>query len=125
MSGVSPVNPPAATSTLLEKFLAERWLLSHAPPPAARGFAGQLPERRREGGLGPVAKRCGDGHDGCVSVAQHVHRLLEPVLAQPGMRRKPCAFLEGATEMEARQAGIRSQRTERDVGIAVRAHAFD
>jgi hypothetical protein len=36
-----------------------------------------------------------------LSVAQHVRGLIEPVLAQPGMRRKPGAFLEGTAEMEA------------------------
>src|SRR3954447_22838219 len=74
--------------------IAERLLLPKAPPPIARGFSGQLPERRGEGGLGSITKRGGDRHDRRVGVAQHVHGLLESVLAQPGMRRKPGAFLE-------------------------------
>ena len=64
----------------------ERLLLTRALPPIARGFAGQLPECRGEGRLGGIAKRRCDGDDRRVSVAQHVHCLLEPVLAQPGMR---------------------------------------
>lgn len=64
----------------------ERLLLPHAPSPIARGFAGQLPERRREGGLGRIAKGGCDRHDRLISVPQHVHGLLETVLAQPGMR---------------------------------------
>src|SRR5437868_13218623 len=98
----------------------ERLLLTHAPPPIARGLAGELPERRGEGGLGGIAKRCRDRHDRFVAVAQHVHGLLEPVLAQPGMRRKPGAFLEGTAEVEARKAGVRSQRSERNIRIAIR-----
>src|SRR3546814_8345191 len=72
-----------------------------------------------------IAKRGRDRDDRFVRVAQHVHRLLEPVLAQPGMRRKPGAFLEGTAEVEARQAGIRSESRERDVRIAVRTQALD
>src|SRR6266850_1722923 len=72
----------------------ERLLLTPAPPPIARGFTGQLPERRGKGGLGGVAERRCNRDDRGVGVAQHVHGLLEPVLAQPGMRRKPGAFLE-------------------------------
>src|SRR6478752_10086736 len=41
------------------------------------------------------------------------------------MRRKTGAFLESTTEVEARQAGVRSERRKRDVGIAVRTQAFD
>ena len=51
--------------------------------------------------------------------------LLEPLLAQPGVRRKPGALLEGAAEVEARQAGVRCERSERYVSIAARAQAFD
>src|SRR5437879_2431089 len=83
----------------------ERLLLTRAPPPIARGFTGQLPERRGEGGLGGVAKRRRDGDDRGVGVAQHVHGLLEPMLAQPGMRRTPGAFIDGAAEVKARRAG--------------------
>jgi len=64
----------------------DQLLLPHAPPPIARGFAGQLPERGREGGLRGIAKRCCDRHNRLVGVPQHVHGPLEPVLAQPGMR---------------------------------------
>src|SRR3546814_16607536 len=60
-----------------------------------------------------IAKRGRDRDDRFVRVAQHVHRLLEPVVAQPGMRRKPGACLEGTAEVEARQAGIRSERSEK------------
>src|SRR3954471_19615934 len=88
----------------------ERLLLTHAPPPIARGFAGQLPERRGEGGLRGVAERRRDRDDRVVGLTQHLHGLFDPVLAQPGMRREPRALLEGAAEVEARQAGIRSQR---------------
>src|SRR3981189_2417548 len=91
----------------------ERLLLTRAPPPIARSFASQLPERR------------GEGNGRCVGVAQHVHGLLEPMLAQPGMRRKPGAFLEGAAEVEARQPGLGGESGERDVRITVRAEAFD
>ena len=58
-------------------------------------------ERGGEGGLGGIAERGCDRHDRYVGVAQHVHGLLEPVLAQPGMRRQPGAFLEGTAEVEA------------------------
>jgi len=69
----------------------ERLLLTRASSPIARGFAGQLPERRSEGGLGGIAKcRC-DRDDRRVGVAQHVHCLLELVLAKPGM---PGSFQE-------------------------------
>src|SRR5882757_2153828 len=104
---------------------AEQLLLPNASSPIARRFPGQPPERCSEGCLRGIAKRRCDRHDRCVSVAQHVHGLLEPVLAQPGMRRKPGAFLEGAAEMEARQADLRSQRCERYVRITVRAQALD
>src|SRR5690349_2190512 len=103
----------------------ERLLLTHAPPPIARGFAGQLSECRSEGSLRGVAKRRCDRDHRIVGVAQHLHGLLEPVLAQPGMRREPGALLEGATEVKARQAGIRSQRRKGDVRIVVRAQALD
>jgi hypothetical protein len=56
-------------------------------------------ERGGEGSLGGIAKRRRDRDDGPVGVAQHVHSLLELVLAKPGMRRKPGAFLEGAVEV--------------------------
>jgi len=64
---------------------AERLRLAHASPPIARRFAGQLPERGGEGGLGGIAKLRRDRHDRRVGVAQHVHGLLESVLAQPGV----------------------------------------
>ena len=70
----------------LELTCLQRLLLARASSPIARGFAGQLPERRGKGGLGGIAKRRRDRHDRCVSVAQHLHGLLEPVLAQPRMR---------------------------------------
>src|SRR3977135_1871789 len=103
---------------------AEQLLLPNASPPIARRFPGQPPERSSEGCLRGIAERRCDRHDRCVSVAQHVHGLLELVLAQPGMTRKPGAFLEGAAEMKARQASIRRQRSEGDVRVAVRAQAF-
>src|ERR1700730_4524317 len=105
--------------------VAELLLPTRAPPPIARGFSSQLPERCGEGGFGGIAKRRRHRHDRSIRVAQHVHCLLEPVLAQPGMRRKPGAFLEGTAEVEARQAGLRSETRERDVRIAVRTQAFD
>src|SRR5689334_8616996 len=113
----------ACASTIA--LIAERLLLPEASSPIAWGFSGQPPERRSECGLGGITNRGGDRHDGCVSVAQHVRGLLESVLAQPGMRRKPGAFLEGTAEVEARQSGIRSERCERDVGIAIGTQAFD
>lgn len=64
----------------------ERLLLTPAPPPIARGLAGQFPERRGESGLGGVAEGGCNGDDRRIGIAQHVHGLLEPVLAQPGMR---------------------------------------
>src|SRR5437764_12436844 len=64
----------------------ERLLLTRAPPPIARSFAGQLPECRGEGGLGGVAKRRCNRDDRRVGVAKHVHCLLEPVLPQPSVR---------------------------------------
>src|SRR3954469_14503369 len=72
----------------------ERLLLTHAPAPIARGFAGQLSEGRSEGRLRGVAKRCCDRDDLVVGVAQHLQGLREPVLAQPGVRREPRALLE-------------------------------
>jgi hypothetical protein len=41
------------------------------------------------------------------------------------MRRQPRALLEGAAEVEARQAGIRSQRGKGDVRIVVRVQTLD
>ena len=41
------------------------------------------------------------------------------------MRREPRALLEGAAEVEARQAGIRSQRGKGDVRIVVRVQTID
>src|ERR1700761_527233 len=84
--------------------VAERLLLTCTSPPISRSITGQSLECGGERRLGSVAKRNGDGHDRHVGVAQHLHGLLEPVLAQPRMGREPGAFLEGATEMEARQA---------------------
>src|SRR5215469_12781852 len=89
----------------------------HLSSPFTRRFTGHLSEGGGEGSLGGVAERGCDRDDRRVGIAQHVHGLLEPVLAQPGMRRKSGAFLESAAEVEARQAGLRSQRTKRDVGI--------
>src|SRR4029079_10032226 len=103
----------------------ERLRLTYAPPPIARGFAGQLSEGRSKGSLRGVAKRRCDRDDRVVGVAQHLRGLLEPVLAQPGMRREPRARLEGAAELEARQAGIRSQRGKGDVRIVVRVQTLD
>src|SRR5262245_37803939 len=51
----------------------ERLLLTPGPPPIARGFAGQLPERRSERGLRGIAERRCDRHDRLVGVTQHVH----------------------------------------------------
>src|SRR5579859_69287 len=65
---------------------AARLLLTHASAPIARRLAGQLFEGGSEGRLRGVAKLRRDRHDRYISVAQHVHGLLEPVLAQPGMR---------------------------------------
>src|SRR5438552_7967280 len=98
--------------------VAERLLLPDAPAPIARGVAGQLLERRRESCLRSVTKLCGHQLDRRVGIAQHVHGPLEPLLAQPGVRRKPGALLEGAAEMEARETGVRCERRERYVRIA-------
>src|SRR5712692_5351630 len=62
---------------------AERLMLTHASPPIARRFPGQSPERCGEGRLRGIAKLHRHRHDRCVSVAQHIHGLLEPVLPQP------------------------------------------
>jgi hypothetical protein len=43
-------------------------------------------ERRCESGLRRIAKGGPDQRDRFIAVAQHVHGLLEPVLAQPRMR---------------------------------------
>jgi len=86
---------------------AELLLATRAPPPIARGFARELPERRLRG----EAKLRHNRHDRCFGVAQHVHGRLVPVLAQPGTRRKLGAFLEGVAEVEARLL-TRSNETE-------------
>src|SRR5207237_9188168 len=99
--------------------------LPRTSSPIAWGFAGQLLERRGERSLGSVAKLRRHRHDRPVGIAQHVHGLFEPMLAQPSMRRKPGAFLESTAEVEAGQAGIGSKCCKRDVSIAVRAQAFD
>src|SRR5690349_8075409 len=112
-------------SSRSEDTLLERLLLTHASPPIARRFAGRSPERRGECRLRGVAKLRRNEGDRTVGVAKHGPGLLEPVLTQPGVRRKPGAFLEGAAEVKARQAGIGSQSIEGDVRIAVRAQAFD
>src|SRR5437879_11025079 len=62
--------------------------LPRTSSPIAWGFAGQLLERRGERSLGSVAKLRRHRHDRPVGIAQHVHVLLEPMLAQPSMRRK-------------------------------------
>src|SRR6476620_8591642 len=64
----------------------ERLLLTHAPSPIARRLAGQLSERRGEGGLRRITKRGCNRDNRFVGITQHVHGLLVPVLAQPGMR---------------------------------------
>src|SRR5438128_1498885 len=98
--------------------IAERLLLPKASSPIARGFSGQPPERRSEGGLGGITKRGGDRHDRRVGVAQHVHGLLESVLAQPGMRRKPGAFLEGTAEVRDRPASEASAASETSASLS-------
>src|SRR5262249_33887108 len=73
-----------------------RLLFPHAPAPFAWGVARQFLDRRRERSLRSVTKLCGYQFDRRVGIAQHVHGSFEPLLAQPGVRRKPGALLEGA-----------------------------
>lgn len=57
-----------------------RLLSTHAPSPIARGFTGQFAKSGSESGLGGIAERRCDRHDGCIGIAQHVHGLFKPVL---------------------------------------------
>src|SRR5262245_58445293 len=69
----------------------QRLLLTCASSPTARSLAG---ERRSEGGLRAIAKRRRHRGDRCVSVARHLNGLLEPVVAQPGVRCSPVFTLK-------------------------------
>jgi hypothetical protein len=60
----------------------------------ANRLAGQLPEGGRERHLRGISERNCDRDDRIIGDAQHLHDLLEPVLAQPGMRRKPARSAE-------------------------------